>query len=274
MDRFDKVLKDIKNIKIQGAENVAKEGIKLLLLKNDSTSVKQIINVRPTEPALKNAIRFVLGLKDKKAGVKLALKHFESTNSEIVKQGSKLIKNNSVVFTHCHSSTVIKILKQAKKQGKKFEVYSSETRPLFQGRKTVLELMKAEIKVTSFVDSAFLSVVKSVKNKNIIMIVGTDAVLKDGSIINKIGTGMFAEICYDNKIPVYAALDSWKYAGHIKIEERNYKEIWRKAPKRIKIRDPAFEKVDVKFVKGIISEFGILKPKQFVKKAKKELKGF
>ena len=271
MDRFDKVLKDIKNIKIQGAENVAKEGIKLLLLKNDSTSVKQIINVRPTEPALKNAIRFVLGFKDKKAGVKLALKHFESTNSEIVKQGSKLIKNNSVVFTHCHSSTVIKILKQAKKQGKKFEVYSSETRPLFQGRKTVLELMKAEIKLLvddlSFVgiDSVAIGDKNYKKRTEFYKTIGNEDVIYYA-----------VEMCKkdDNKIPVYAALDSWKYAGHIKIEERNYKEIWRKAPKRIKIRDPAFEKVDVKFVKGIISEFGILKPKQFVKKAKKELKGF
>ena len=41
-----------------------------------------------------------------------------------------------------------------KKHRKKFEVYNTETRPLFQGRKTAQELRKAKIKVTTFVDAA------------------------------------------------------------------------------------------------------------------------
>jgi len=41
-----------------------------------------------------------------------------------------------------------------KKQRKKFEVYNTETRPLFQGRKTAKELKGAGIKVTMFIDSA------------------------------------------------------------------------------------------------------------------------
>ncbi|MBR7037315.1 hypothetical protein IKI14_05760 [bacterium] len=36
------------------------------------------------------------------------------------------------MFTHCHSSSVIKILIKANKYGKNIHVYNSETRPLYQ----------------------------------------------------------------------------------------------------------------------------------------------
>jgi len=59
-----------------------------------------------------------------------------------------LVKNRDVIFTHCHSTNVVNSLIYAKKKGKKFQVYNTETRPLFQGRKTANELKKAGIKVT------------------------------------------------------------------------------------------------------------------------------
>jgi ribose 1,5-bisphosphate isomerase len=46
--------------------------------------------------------------------------------------GAKLIKKNMNIMTHCHSGSVVKILIEAHKQGKKIHVYNTETRPLFQ----------------------------------------------------------------------------------------------------------------------------------------------
>jgi translation initiation factor 2B subunit (eIF-2B alpha/beta/delta family) len=102
------------------------------------------------------------------------------------------------------------------------------------------------------------------------MVIGADALLKNGDIINKIGSNMFAEIAYDNKVPVYVIADSWKFSKRdVKIEEREYKEIWKHAPKNVRIKNPAFEKVQSKYITAIVSELGILKPKAFVKKVKK-----
>ena len=99
--------------------------------------------------------------------------------------------------------------------------------------------------------------------------IGADAILKNGDIINKIGSGMFSEIAYDMKKPVYIIADSWKFAhGPEKIEERSFKEIWKNAPKHVKIKNPAFELIENKYITAIISELGILKPKQFTKKVK------
>jgi len=55
----------------------------------------------------------------------------------------------------------------------------------------------------------------------------------------------------------------------VRIEERNFKEVWKKAPKKIKVRNPAFELIPRKYIKGIISEYGVLKYEAFVKKADK-----
>ena len=93
--------------------------------------------------------------------------------------------------------------------------------------------------------------------------------MKNGDIINKIGSAMIAQLAHDSKIPVYIIADSWKFSSKdVKIEERSYKEVWKNAPKNIKIKNLAFEKVPSKYIKAIISDLGILSPKKFVRKIK------
>ena len=148
-EKFDQICKDIKSIKIQGAENIAKSAFFAYKLVPKNSSRKILSELRPTEPMLFN----VLKIADKLSYDDLTEK-LEENQEKINKAVFKLIKNNSVVFTHCHSSSVIKSLIYSHKKKKKFEVYNTETRPLFQGRKTAKELAKAGIKVTMFVDSA------------------------------------------------------------------------------------------------------------------------
>ena len=79
---------------------------------------------------------------------------------------------------------------------------------------------------------------------------------------------MFAEIAYDKKKPVYIVADSWKYTKHIKLEERDFHEVWKTSNKKIKIKNPAFEKIESRYIKAIISELGILRLDDFVKMIK------
>jgi len=260
----NQVVQKIKEVKIQGAENIALAALQAYSLSPTEETINKLINARPTEPALRNALNFA-----KHKSVNQALEHFSLSKLQIAKLGSKLI--HGIVFTHCHSSTVINILKEAKKQNKHFQVFNTETRPLYQGRKTSHELEKAGIKVTMIIDSAagdILDKIPVLPQANL-MIIGADAVLQDGSVINKIGSRMFAELANKHKIPVYIATDSWKFTNRpVKIEERSFKEVWESA-KNIKIRNPAFEIVPAKYITKIISELGILTPKEFTKKVKK-----
>jgi len=261
---FDSICKEIKSIKIQGARNVALAGLRAYKLFPTKKSREKILSLRPTEPFLINILKEAdqLSTKDLK-------KRLNKNQKIINKEVFKLIKNKDVIFTHCHSSTVVSALIYAKKKGKKFEVYLTETRPLYQGRKTAKKLKKARIRVTMFVDSAAgIALTNSQKTKDVdIVLLGTDAITKKGAI-NKVGSGMFAILAKQNNIPMYILADSIKYIRKIKLEKRNPQEVWKN--KKIHIVNFAFELIKRKYIKGIISDLGNSSYKRFLNQVKKK----
>jgi ribose 1,5-bisphosphate isomerase len=264
--KFEQIARDIKKIRIQGARNIAKKALYAYSLIPTPASKKKLLSLRPTEPMLSNVLD-----RMERQPYKEILKHFDSAQDKINKSVFKLIKDNDVIFTHCHSTNVINALIYAKKKGKKFEVYNIETRPLFQGRKTVKQLRKAGIKVTMFLDSALgiaLAKEQGTKKADTVFL-GADALLPKG-IINKVGSEVICQVAKNNQIPVYIVADSWKYSPKkMKLEQRDPKEIWANAPKNIKIQNPAFEFVDKKYIKAIISELGYFRYDEFVEKRQK-----
>lgn len=264
--KFNQIAKGIKSVKIQGARNIARAALEAYSLIPTENSIKILKSLRPTEPMLENTLDLI-----KKIPYKEILQHFDSAQEKINSFVLKIIKSGDVIFTHCHSTNVINSLIYAKKKGKKFKVYNTETRPLFQGRKTAKELRKAGIPVTMFVDSAIALAIEKENRKDKIyankIFLGADALLSDG-IINKIGSGLIAELAHSHKIPLYIIADSWKFTKKkVPIENRNLNEIWNNAPKKIRMKNPAFEFVPEKFISGIVTEFGLMKYKTFVKKA-------
>ena len=169
------------------------------------------------------------------------------------------------MYTHCHSSTVVNIIKQAKDNGVNFEVHNTETRPLYQGRKTAKELSDYGIPVRHYVDSAARLALK----KADIMLIGADAITAEGKIINKIGSELISEAANKLNVPVYVCTHSWKFDPKTIfgfeeiIEKRLAKEVWPNKPKNVSIDNFAFEQVNPALVTGIISEIGIYNPQNF-----------
>jgi len=261
---FNKICKDIKSIKIQGARNIAKAGLKAYNLIPTKASKNKLLSQRPTEPMLQR----VLDLAEKQISTKEIQEHFNKAQEKINNYVLKIIKNNDIIFTHCHSTNVTQSLINAKKNGKSFEVYNTETRPLYQGRKTAKELSKAKIKITQFVDSGInIALTKKQGTKKATKVfLGADALTKKG-IINKVGSELIARIAKQEKIPVYIIADSWKFTNKkIPIEQRGINEVWDQAPKKIKIKNPAFEFVSKKYITKIITEFGIQSYNEFLKR--------
>ncbi|MFA5020163.1 MAG: hypothetical protein WC533_03630 [Candidatus Pacearchaeota archaeon] len=267
---LEKIYRDIKSIKIQGATNIAKAAVRAYSLVPRVSTINKLESLRPTEPMLHNILNMLKQGKTKDE----ILEHLENAQENINLNVFKLIKNRDIIFTHCHSTNVVKSLIYAKKHGKRFEVYNTETRPLFQGKKTAIELNKAKIKVTMFPDSAgSIALSKEQGTKKVSKVfLGADAILSNGDVINKVGSEMFAQIAKSNKIPVYIIADSWKFSRkQLELEQRNYGEVWDNAPRTVKIKNPAFERINRKFIKRIVSDLGIYRPKKFVRKARKSL---
>jgi ribose 1,5-bisphosphate isomerase len=253
---FTKICNDIKSIKIQGATNIAKAALRAYYLFPEENTKKILLSLRPTEPMLLHVIQLAGKIPKEKI-----LTHFSEAQEKINENILKLIKNKKVIFTHCHSTNVVNALISAKKRGNKFGVYNTETRPLFQGRKTAKELTREGINVTTFVDSAAQIAIK----KSEIILFGADALLKE-FVINKIGSGMFAEIARDNKVPVFIVADSWKYSPkNVKLEERDFHEVWNPKKNTIHVKNPAFEPIEIKNIAGIVSDIGIMPYKSFLK---------
>ena len=274
--KFNRIIQDIRAVKIQGATNVAKEGIKAFLLKPTKTGAKHILKARPTEPLLQNAITHLQKAKsttDRKKRADKFLKQIKDSQKIIAKKGSSLIRTNTNIYTHCHSSTVIEILKYAKRKRKKhFIVYTTEVEPLLQGRQTARDLAKANIKTIVFPDMAAEQAMK----KCDLFLFGADAFTKAG-LANKIGTSTLCKLAKHFHVPAYSCSTSLKLIkrpNRLKLESRPSNEVWQDNSKKIDIINPAFDFVKKDLVKGVVSELGVLTFNQFIKQSKKNLKKF
>ncbi|MFW5745949.1 MAG: translation initiation factor eIF-2B [Nanoarchaeota archaeon] len=291
--RFISVVEDIRALRIQGAHAICVAAVREYAAYAQTAGVAhqfvseylaclhrardKLFEARPTEPALRNSLNYIftpkvyasMSLEDVCAAIKkrsgVMLSYLLTAKKKIAHVGAKKIKNGMVIYTHCHSSTVVDILREAHHAGKRFTVVNTETRPLFQGRITARELAEDGIPVHHFVDSAIRIAIKQAD----LALIGTDAIDYDMKVYNKIGSEMIAEIASNYKVPVYACTEAIKYDAMTseihkeKIEERSPDEVWSDAPEGVVIQNFAFEKVDPTLIAGIISELGIQSPKEF-----------
>ncbi len=201
--------------------------------------------------------------------------------------GSPLIKNNSSIMTICNAGalatvdygTALGVMYSAKKKGKKFKVYSCETRPLLQGaRLTTWELLQAKIDTTLICDSMAATVMKQGRIGAIFT--GADRVASNGDSANKIGTYSLAVLAKYHKIPFYIVAPhstfdlSISSGKEIPIEERSKEEVTGfstvlTAPKNVKVFNPAFDVTEASLITAIVTEYGIVRPpfKSNLKKA-------
>jgi ribose 1,5-bisphosphate isomerase len=282
-------VKQIRRLEIQGARNVAIAAIKAiqgLASRSEAPTKKDFIREltkakdalfasRATEPLMRNAIRLVINRVDKSEEknvkrlvevVSLASEQFlgdlESSRKRIAEIGAKRIRSNSVVLTHCHSSTVTNLLKRAQYEGKIFEVICTETRPVLQGQVTAKEMLDLGLKTTFIVDSASRFFMNDVD----LVLVGADAITSEGNVINKIGTSMVALVAQESRTPFYVVSELLKFdpatvsGDYEKIEERSPNEIWKNPPEGLTIRNPAFDVTRRDFIHGIICEDGMISP--------------
>ncbi len=283
------VAERIRKLEVQGARNVAIAAIKALEVLAEETNAKTrggfleeladaktaLFASRATEPLMRNAVRWIIsqveqsGKQQVGALAKLVsssssqfLKDLEASKEVIAEIGAKRIRDGMVVFTHCHSSTVTHLLSKAKKDGKTFEVVCTETRPVFQGRITAKEMLALGVKTTFIVDSAARSFMRDAD----IVIVGADAITSEGNVINKIGTGTIALLAHEARKPFYVVSELLKFdpatvcGDYEKIEERSPDEVWKDAPERLVVRNPAFDVTRRDFIHGVICEEGIIPP--------------
>ncbi|MCQ5341035.1 MAG: ribose 1,5-bisphosphate isomerase [Candidatus Verstraetearchaeota archaeon] len=293
MKEVIEIANNIKEMKIRGAAEIARAAAHALAIAsmNIKTSspdefieeLKKVKNLllstRPTAVSLPNALMYIMhrveiaykkGMSTeelKEIAIKAA-EDFKKNSMEAIKKiseiGAKRIRNGDIIMTHCNSSVVISILKEAKRQGKEFEVIATETRPRFQGRLTAKALAEAGIPVTLIIDSAARYFMPKVDK----VIVGADAITANGAVVNKIGTSQIALAAHEARVRVFVGAETYKFSPStilgelVEIEERPIEEVipLEELPKGVKVANPAFDITPPEYIDIIITEKGIIPP--------------
>jgi len=116
------------------------------------------------------------------------------------------IKDGSVILTHSYSRVVMQTLLHAHKQ-KRISVFVTEARPRGLGIKTAEALTAAGVPSTVILDSA----VAYVMDKVDFVLVGSEAVVESGGLVNAVGSNQIAIIARAANKPFYALAESYKF---------------------------------------------------------------
>ena len=207
----------------------------------------------------------------------------------IGENGEKFITDGAGILTHCNAGalatagqgTALSVMFEAHKKGRKFKVYTDETRPLLQGaRLTAWELKQAGIDVTVICDNMAGWLMKQKKINAVIT--GADRIAANGDAANKIGTYSLSVLAREHSVPFYIAAPSStfdlsiKSGAQIPIEQRDESELRffgdrQITPDGIDIYNPAFDVTEAKDINAIITERGVIE-KPTAKKIAEHLK--
>lgn len=192
--------------------------------------------------------------------------------------GARLIESGQGVLTHCNAGglataeygTALAVMYAAAAEGKRFQVYADETRPLWQGaRLTAWELTQHGIDVTLICDSMAAQVMK--EGRVHLVVTGADRIAANGDAANKIGTYGVALLAMAHGIPFYVAAPSSTFdlrlpdGSAIPIEQRDPREVTHPmgravAPEGVKVYNPAFDVTPAHLIRGLITEKGVIQP--------------
>jgi S-methyl-5-thioribose-1-phosphate isomerase len=299
LGRVEEVVEAITTMVIRGAPAIGAAGAYGLAMgisqsdRKDRSEVERLKAVleetRPTAYDLRHGLEYVfqeaVGASPGEAMQAAALAAAETYAEESIEAcrqigliGSELIQEGDSILTHCNTGalatvdygTALAVIRMAHGAGKEIFVYVDETRPRLQGaRLTAWELQQEGIPHAVIVDNAAGYFMQ--RGEVDVVITGADRIARNGDAANKIGTYEKAVLAKENNIPFYIAAPrstidlSCPSGDNIPIEERDEEEVLtidgkRLAPLGSRAKNPAFDVTPARYIRGIITEAGVIKP--------------
>ena len=252
---------------------------------------RTLLATRPTAADLKHALDRVRGsaasAAEAVAEAQAIADEYVVRAQQIARAGLPLVKNGTRVLTHCNAGWLALVdwgsapapIYLAHRQGRKVFVWVDETRPRNQGTNlTSWEFLQEGVPHKIIADNAGGWLMR--RSEVDLCIVGADRIARNGDVANKIGTYQKAVVAKENGIPFYVAaprstIDMTCRSGDdIPIEERDEEELHyiygrdsrnrpsrvRLSPKEARAANPAFDVTPARYITGVITEMGILRP--------------
>ncbi|WP_435333212.1 translation initiation factor eIF-2B [Haloarchaeobius sp. TZWWS8] len=231
-------------------------------------NAKALQRANPSHASLHNAMREVVELvENEDAGsVDEALEALRTAIEQVaddVEHGKRRAAENAAdyfedgatILTHDYSSTVLEAVELATKEGIYLDIFVTEARPRYLGRKTARTLAENDrVETHLLTDSAsgyYLHECDAV-------VLGMDCIVGD-SLYNRVGTFPIAATAAACDVPVTVIGSSAKIIedGFVfQNEFRSSSEVMREPAEGFDVRNPAYDETPVELLDGVITDDG------------------
>ncbi len=190
------------------------------------------------------------------------LAELETAKERVARTYLKIAPEDAVVVTTSFSDNVLATLQLLHEKRRVSHVFVLEARPLLEGRFLVIALQEAGVGASLVPDALGPSLVPQATG----VLVGADSVLRDGSVVNKIGSYGLALAAKAHGKPFHVACETLKFdARHDGSTwpgspAMNPREVWENPPERIEVVNRYFEVVPAPLVTAIVTERGSYAP--------------
>lgn len=202
-----------------------------------------------------NSLYAVLKENNQSAAINF-LKRYSSKENEkieiIFNSVYPVLREMQCVITLSRSGTLIGILKLWHQKNNKLKVVVCESRPKFEGRLMAEELADSGVNVELITDAMMGLYIPKIDAA----IIGSDAVLKNGNVVNKVGSKALGILCKEYKKPFYVVTSKSKFSkkNNFKAKREKPDEIWDKKLKNLSISNIYFEEIEKKLITKIFTD--------------------
>ena len=220
----------------------------------------EVLDARPSMAALANRVNRILwrASDDRSAATveSIAIEEIQTAlraDERAASQAGSIV-DDATVLTLSRSGTVLPALTSGPER-----VIVAESRPAREGIGVAERVSDAGTDVTVCVDAAIAHVLATEPIDAVLL--GADTVLRDGTLVNKVGSRAAAIAAATEEVPVYVvtATDKISPARTPTLEDGPKNEIY-DGDRRIDVSNPTFDATPPRYLTGIVTEDGILEP--------------
>ncbi|WP_424000380.1 translation initiation factor eIF-2B [Haloarcula salina] len=217
-----------------------------------TTQQRIVSDLKDADPDTVEAARTAL-----LAAIDEVVTEVESSKERAAERAATLIDDGDTLLVHENSSTVMATLTQALDDGKVFDVYATESRPHFLGRRTARQLGAREgVDVTLIVDGAAGHYLPECDR----VFTGMNCLIED-TVYNRIGTYPIVATANDVGVPATVVGSSSKFIGGGFTFTNSYRsasEVMLEPAEGFEVANPGYDATPTRLLDTVVTENGIL----------------
>jgi len=179
----------------------------------------------------------------------------ERAKHEAATNAVDLLPDGATVLTHDYSSTVVEAIELAAREGHHIDVYVTEARPRYLGRRTARTLAAVDrVDATLVVDGAAGHYIDQCDR----VVLGMSAIVDD-TLYNRVGTFPIAATAAELAVPVSVVGASEKLIEEGFVFENEFRspaEVMREPAEGFSIANPAYDATPTHLLDGVVTEAG------------------